>query len=223
VWDHSFAVPARHNEQDLYQENDDDPLKDWSPQFEGSVIDRTTGMLYAGEEDVGIWQVPVTGGEPRLVYETRGASSSTFNNPQSVISRDLEGLTIYYGGDGTKYLLVSSQGGAHGDAPAPDAPYDDSFAVFDLNDDIKLLGAFRVAAKGDMDAVQESDGADVISLSLPGFENGLFITQDGYAKDLDALDGEVASTNFKYVDWSAIANAFTPPLKIAATGYDPRR
>jgi len=221
--DHDFHVSPTYDGQDLFQENDDDALLDFSPQFEGTVIDRTTGTVYAGQEDVGIWSVPVAGGEPQLVYATRGSSKSTFNNPDSVISRDIEGFTIYYAASGTKYLLTSSQGGAHGDAPAPDAPYDDSFAVFAIGDELKLLGSFRVAAAGDMDAVQESDGADVTSVALPGFENGLFITQDGYAGDLNGLDGEVASSNFKFVDWAEIAKTFNPPLEVTPQGWDPRK
>ncbi|WP_375450127.1 phytase [uncultured Devosia sp.] len=223
VLDHDFRAPAEQSGQNLFEENEDDPLLDFSPQFEGTVIDRTTGIVYAGQEDVGVWTVPVTGGEPVLVYKTRGSSKSPFNNPDSVISRDIEGFTIYYAASGTKYLLASSQGGAHGDAPAPDAPYDDSFAAFAIGDQLELLGSFRVAAEGDMDAVQESDGADVTSVALPGFENGLFITQDGYAADLNGLDGETASSNFKLVDWAAIANSFTPPLEITLQGWDPRK
>ncbi|WP_137149911.1 phytase [Devosia sp. FKR38] len=223
VLDHEFRGVTTQDGQDLWAENDDDPLLDFSPQFEGAVIDRTTGTIYAGQEDVGIWTVPVTGGEPKLAYTTRGSASSSFHHPDSVIARDVEGLSIYYAATGTKYLLASSQGGAHGDAPAPDAPYDDSFAVFDITKDMSLLGSFRVAAAGDIDAVQESDGADVLSLGLPGFENGLFITQDGYAADLNGLDGEVDSTNFKFVDWALIANSFNPPLEITPQGGDPRQ
>jgi len=225
VLDHDFRVPAEYRGQDLFQESDDDPLKDWSPQFEGAVIDYTTGTLFAGQEDVGIWSVPVKGGTPELLYETRGAMGSGFSNPDSVISRDVEGLTIYYAVDGTKYLLASSQGGAHGDAPAPDAPFDDSFVVFDITeraDRLVPLGAFRVAAAGAMDAVQESDGADVLSMALPGFPNGLFITQDGYAGDLDNLDGEVSASNFKFVDWKSVADSFVPPLKVTPEADDPR-
>ena len=119
-------------------------------------------------------------------------------------------------------MAASSQGGAHGDARAPDAPFDDSFVVFRIDDGFTALGSFSVAASGMIDAVQESDGADVIATALPGFPNGLFVTQDGYNDDLNGLDGETAATNFKFVDWAAIAGAFTPPLEINAT-YDPRK
>lgn len=224
VFDHDFRAPTTHMGQDLWQESEADALKDFSPQFEGVVIDHTTGMVYAGEEDVGIWRVPVTGGDPVLAYQTRGASTSSFFNPDSVISRDIEGLSIYYAASGIKYLLASSQGGAHGGPPVTqDPPYDDSFAVFGIGDELKLLGSFRVAAAGGIDAVQESDGADVTSVALPNFPNGVFITQDGYAADLNNLDGETESTNFKYVDWARIAATFTPPLEVTPSGWDPRK
>ncbi|WP_210529920.1 phytase [Rubellimicrobium arenae] len=208
----------------MRQEDDDIVEADWSPQFEGIVIDRATGTVYAGQEDVGIWSGPVAGGDLQLAYETRGSRMSYVWNPESVITRDVEGLTIYYAADGTRYLLASSQGSAHGEVPAfQTPPYGDSFVVFEVGGGgLDLKGAFRVETSGDMDAVQESDGADVISVALPGFPSGVFITQDGYAGDLDDLSGETASTGFKYVDWSAIAQSFDPPLKVTPEGWDPR-
>lgn len=225
VFDHDFRVPTSHNGQDLWQESEEDALADFSPQFEGVVIDHTTGTVYAGQEDVGIWSVPVTGGEPELAYETRGSSTSSFFNPNSVITRDVEGLSIYYAASGTRYLLASSQGSAHGEPPVTsDAPYDDSFVVFDLGaDGLEPLGSFRVSASADIDAVQESDGDDVTSVALPGFPNGVFITQDGYAGDLNNLDGETDATNFKFVDWAEIAASFEPPLEVTPSGWSPRQ
>lgn len=224
-FERSVLVPGTHKGQDLYQEAEDEPLKDWSPQFEGSVVDATTGTLYAGQEDVGLWKIDIRNAQaaPQLVYETRGSTESSFNAGESVIARDVEGLTIYYGENGTRYLLASSQGQAHGDAVAADAPYDDSFAVFSIGDSLKLEGSFRIAARDGVDAVQESDGADVLSTGLPGFENGLFVTQDGYAGDINGLDGEIPQTNFKFVDWKTIAESFDPPLAVTPNAADPRR
>lgn len=220
----TVMVPANHKGQDLFQEAEDEPRKDWNAQFEGSVVDATTGILYAGQEDVGIWKIDMkSDAAPVLVYETRGSSESSFSNPDSVIARDVEGLTIYYAEDGSRYLLASSQGQAHGEAVAADAPYDDSFAVFAIGDTLELKGSFRVAAKDAIDAVQESDGADVLSTGLPGFENGLFVTQDGYAGDINGLDGETPQTNFKFVDWKVIAESFDPPLPVTPKAVDPRR
>ncbi|MFN3319654.1 MAG: phytase [Allorhizobium sp.] len=224
-FERSVLVPGTHKGQDLYQEAEDEPLKDWSPQFEGSVVDATAGILYAGQEDVGIWKIDIRNAQaaPQLLYETRGSTESSFNAGESVIARDVEGLTIYYGENGVRYLLASSQGQAHGDAVVADAPYDDSFAVFSIGDSLKLEGSFRIAARDGVDAVQESDGADVLSTGLPGFENGLFVTQDGYAGDINGLDGETPQTNFKFVDWKTIAESFDPPLAVTSNAADPRR
>ncbi|MCC6982938.1 MAG: phytase [Bauldia sp.] len=223
-----IRVPDVHAGQDLRIENEDDPLMDWNPQFEGVVVDKRNGVLYAGEEMVGIWRFDLTTGDTPdgPFYETRGSTASSFNNPDSTIARDVEGLTIYYGEGETAYLIASSQGSAHGDDAHPDAPWDDTFVVFDIStgDEPRLLGSFRVGANeaAGIDAVQESDGADVIPLALPGWPNGLFVTQDGYNDDLDGLSGEPEASNFKFVDWALIANAFSPPLAIAPTVGNPR-
>lgn len=219
-----FRFPLFHNDQDLRVENEDDPLPDWSPQFEGLVVDQRSGVLYAGQEDVGIWRVDLKNGkaDAKPFYETRGSRRSTFFEPKSRISRDVEGLCIYYGPGLTRYLIASSQGNAHGNAPTPDAPFDDSFVVFTLRPAMpQLLGSFRVRKSGPIDAVQESDGADVISTGLPGFAQGLFVTQDGYNDDF--LTGDPEASNFKYVPWERIARSFDPPLVITPGAWNPRR
>lgn len=224
VFKDEFRFPVVHDGQDLRIENEDDPLLDWSPQFEGLVVDQRRGILYAGQEDVGIWRVNLNTGkaDDAPFYETRGSSKSSFFEPGSRISRDVEGLCIYYGPGRTGYLIASSQGNAHGEAPTPDAPFDDSFAVFELRfGPPRLLGSFRVRRNQGIDTVQESDGADVISTGLPGFPQGLFITQDGY--DNDILSGDPEATNFKYVPWERIARSFNPPLAIAPNAWNPRR
>lgn len=221
-----FRFPASHDGQDLRVENEDDPRRDWSPQLEGMTVDQRSGVLYAGQEDVGIWRVDLRSGrrDGRPFYETRGSSIGPFREPGSVIARDVEGLCIWYGPGRSGYLIASSQGGAHGDQPLPDPPFDDSFAVFALGGGRPdLLGSFRIARSGGIDAVQESDGAEVISTGLPGFPGGLLVTQDGYDDDLDGLDGEVDSTNFKLVPWERIAAALRPRLAVAPGAWDPRR
>jgi 3-phytase len=223
-FERDWLFPAVHDGQDLRIENDDDPLRDWSPQFEGLTVDQRTGVLYAGQEDVGIWRIDLKTGraDTRPFYETRGSTSSSFNEPRSVISRDVEGLCIYYGPGRSGYLLASSQGNAHGDQPTPDAPWDDSFAVFELRMGTpKLLGSFRIRRNHGIDAVQESDGAEVLSTGLPGFAQGLFVTQDGYNNDI--LSGDPEASNFKYVPWERIARSFDPPLMIAPGAWNPRR
>lgn len=219
-----FRFPLRHDGQDLRVEDEDDPLRDWSPQFEGLAVDQRTGTLYAGQEDVGIWRVDLRAGtrDAAPFYETRGSRVGSFKEPASRVARDVEGLCIYHGPGRSGYLLASSQGNAHGEAPTPDPPLDDSFAVFELRARAapRYRGSFRVAAAAGIDAVQESDGAEVSSTGLPGFPSGLFVTQDGY--DGDEFSGETHSTNFKYVPWERIANAFNPPLLVTPRAWNPR-
>lgn len=163
-------------------------------QFEGLVVDQQTGVLYAAQEEVGIWRVDLKTGEMDIepLILTKGF------DPISPLTADVEGLTIYYGANGNGYLLASSQG-------------DDSFAIFDRAT-FDYLGSFSIVDDVNTDGVQESDGADVISVSLPGYPNGLFITQDG-------AEGRRA-TNFKYVSWAQIAGELN--LRIDTTSYDPR-
>lgn len=227
VYVRDFRFPVAFEGQDLREESDEDPRHDWSPQFEGLVVDQRAGILYAGEEDVGIWRIDLVAekADTAPFYTTRGSVGSSFREKKSRIARDVEGLTIYYGKGKSGYLLASSQGQAHGDRDErlPDAPYDDTFAVFALRGTAEpdYLGSFRVAGRGNtIDSVEESDGADVVSAPLPGFPEGLFITQDGY--DNNHFTGEVDSTNFKFVGWGSIARAFDPPLAIEPDAYDPR-
>lgn len=165
-------------------------------QFEGMVVDQQTGMLYAGQEDVGIWRVNLKTG----AAEANPFVLSKTYDPSSPLQADIEGLTIYYGGKGSGYLLASSQG-------------DNSFGVFDRQGANAYLGSFAVTEAGGIDSVQESDGADVTPVSLPGFAQGLFITQDG---DNQAEGG----TNFKYVSWGAVAGEMN--LQVDTLSYDPR-
>lgn len=164
-------------------------------QFEGLVVDQQTGMLYAGQEDVGIWRVDLNTGaaeaNPFVLSRTYDATSP--------LQADIEGLTIYYGAQGAGYLMASSQG-------------DNSFAVFDRQAGNAFLGSFSVT-DGVYDSVQESDGADVTNIALPGYPQGLFITQDGN----NTPEG---GTNFKYVSWGDIAGPLA--LTVDTTAYDPR-
>lgn len=238
-----WRYPYAYNGQSLREENETDATRDWSPQFEGMVVDQRTGILYAGQEDVGIWRIDLNTGKKidtdKAFYETRGSgrefyetqaevsaavvkTKHKFFNPNSKISRDLEGLTIYYGENGTGYLIVSSQGGAHGaDATVVDAPYDDSFAVFSLNGTATptMTSSFAIGASG-QEGVQECDGADVIALQLPGFPFGVFVSQDGYNDDLNKLDDSVHQTNLKFTSWEKIATALG--LK-KYDNFDPRK
>jgi Ca2+-binding RTX toxin-like protein len=126
----------------------------------------------------------------------------------------VEGLTIYYAADGKGYLLASSQG-------------DSTYAVFTRAGNNDYLGNFAIGASGGVDSVEESDGADVINVPLgTQFPSGLLVVQDGSNDPAVVVndDGEIAnvSSNFKFVPWQNVANAFPNPLEIDTTSFNPR-
>ena len=127
---------------------------------------------------------------------------------------DIEGLSIYYSDDGTGYLIANSQG-------------DSSYAVFSREGTNEYLGSFVVGDNNGIDQVNESDGLDIVNVGLGSeFPNGLLVLQDG-ANDPqfvveDEEELENASTNFKFVDWKEVAQAFDNPLTIDTQSYNPR-
>ena len=180
------------------------------PQTEGMVVDQETGFLYIGQENVGIWKYnaePNSSNTGTLIDKVKDLGGKN-------LIEDVEGLTIYYGKDGSGYLFASSQG-------------DNSFAAYAREGSNQYIGRFAVGNNGSIDSVQESDGAEVINVPLgSNFPFGAFITQDG-SNDPAVLvddDGELAniSSNFKFVPFENIANAFSTPLKIDTTSFDPR-
>ncbi len=177
-----------------------------SPQTEGMVVDQETGFLYIGQEDVGIWKFnaePNSSSTGKLIEKVKAEGGKN-------LTADVEGLTIYYGKNGTGYLLASSQG-------------DNSFAAYTREGNNDFLGRFGVGNNGTIDSVQESDGADVINLPLgANFPFGVFITQDGSNDPATIVDNENISSNFKLVPWENIANVFPKALNIDTTSYDPR-
>ncbi|TDD46680.1 phytase [Nonomuraea terrae] len=172
------------------------------PQVEGMVVDRARGLLYAAQEDVGIWRMPADlSGRPVLIDKVREYGRQDTYDPQTEectpgqdrgfggehLSADAEGLTIYEDGDGG-YLLASSQG-------------DDTFSVYDRRTN-RHLGRFRMAPGPHADGSEVSDGAMVTSASLGGaFPKGLLVVHDG--TDAPA-DGDREITNFKFVDWRKV-------------------
>ncbi|BAY35300.1 phytase (plasmid) [Nostoc carneum NIES-2107] len=181
-----------------------------SAQTEGMVVDQETGFLYIGQEDVGIWKFqaePNGGTTGKLIDQVKGLGGN-------YLTDDVEGLTIYYGKNGTGYLLASSQG-------------DNTFVAYTREGNNDYLGNFAIGSNGAIDSVQESDGADVINVPLgPNFPKGLFVTQDGNNEPAKLVsDGdeiENINSNFKLVPWENIANAFSNPLNIDTTSYNPR-
>lgn len=178
-------------------------------QTEGMVVDVDSMTLYVGQENYGVWKfeaAPAGSVEPVLV--------DTVKPEGKVLEPDVEGLTIYYGSEGSGYLLVSSQG-------------NNTFAVYERGGDNIYIGSFQVGANENADGAQESDGAMVLNIPLGDrFPNGVLIVQDGNNQPAVLVedDGELenVSTNLKFLDWADIANSFDPPILIDPTGYSPR-
>ena len=177
-----------------------------SPQTEGTVVDQELGFLYIAQEDVGIWKFqaePNGGTTGTLIDRVRFEGGNNLTD-------DAEGLTIYYGKDGTGYLLASSQG-------------DSTFAAYTREGNNDFLGRFAIGNNGSIDSVQQSDGADVINVPLGAkFPFGLFVTQDGDNSPAQIVDGQNVKTNFKLVPWENIVNALPNALTIDTTSYNPR-
>lgn len=149
-------------------------------QLEGCVYDDDAGVLYIGEEGRGVWKSDFSGGNfsaPALIDEVGGASG---------VVADVEGLALYKTGDGTGYLIASSQG-------------DNSYAVYAREGDNAFITRFAIAPGESIDGSEETDGIEAVSVNLgPAFPSGAFIAQDGY----NAPKG--SPQNFKIVDWRDI-------------------
>ncbi|NIJ39725.1 3-phytase [Sphingopyxis panaciterrae] len=154
-------------------------------QVEGCVADDETGMLYTGEEDVGIWR---EGAEPRG-GPARTMLAKVTDNPK--LKDDMEGIGLYAQAGGKGYLVVSSQG-------------NDSYAVFRREGNNDYVGSFRIGADmaAGIDGVSETDGLDVTSMAAgPAFPHGLMVAQDG--RNVSPPEHQ----NFKLVPWERIAKA----------------
>lgn len=170
------------------------------PQVEGMVVDRVDDVLYAAQEDVGIWRIPLSRhgfGRPALVEKVRsfgqaaGYDEATEEcaptGPESPaagkhLTADAEGLTIAYGRH-DRTLYASSQG-------------DSTFARYRVDGRFRYVGGFAVVDSAGIDGVQHSDGAAVTTTPLGrDYPHGLLVVHDGENTPADPDRG--ADTNFK--------------------------
>lgn len=151
-------------------------------QPEACVADDKTGVLFVGEEDVGIWrfnlkQAPVPA--PELIAKAG----------EQLVS-DIEGIDLVENQHG-KYLIISSQG-------------DSSYAILEGEAPFKYLAKFRIGFNADkrLDGASETDGLAVTGKSLgEKYPDGLLVVQDGYNLLPEAPQ------NFKLVDWQLVIKA----------------
>lgn len=166
-------------------------------QTEGLVADDNAGVLYAAEEDFGIWRFdadPAGSPKPTLV-DFIGAD-------RHLRLPDVEGLTIYPLSDNTGYLIASSQGM-------------NEYVVYTREGNNDYVTTFSIA-DGAIDGTYDTDGIDVTAVWLPGFKGGVFAAQDG-------KDTPSGTQNVKLVPWQAIVDGSGGKLRSAAEGHDPRR
>lgn len=163
-------------------------------QTEGMVADDEQAALYVGEENVGIWRY---GAEPGAGTDRTQVDSTSGGH----LTADVEGLAIYFAGNGGGYLLASSQGSSE-------------FVVYERSLGNAYVMTFEIGSGNGIDSVSGTDGIDVISVDLgPSFPLGAFVAQD------DSNDS--GNQNYKLVPWDEIAGA-GPDTLIVDTTWNPR-
>ncbi|ROP37746.1 phytase [Saccharothrix texasensis] len=172
------------------------------PQLEGMVVDSAHGVLYAAQEDVGIWRVPLraTGfGKPVLIDRVRSFGVPQSYDPETEecsvsgadpgfggrrLTADAEGLTV-----GDDYLIASSQG-------------DSRFVAYERTGRNAYVGEFVVGAGRGNDSVEHSDGAHLVTADLgPAYPEGLLVLHDG---ERTPTEGGLPTTGFAYVSWADV-------------------
>lgn len=169
-------------------------------QSEGIVADDEYGSLYIAEEDYAIWKYNAEpGGGEQPVAQVDIADGRRLQD-------DIEGLTLYYGKDGSGCLIASSQGS-------------NSYAVYKREGNNAYMSNFTIEDGDAIDGTSETDGIDVLGLALGSlYPKGIFVAQD----DANDANGTKLNQNFKIVSWEQIASSLSPELA-ADNGVDPRK
>jgi 3-phytase len=160
-------------------------------QPEGCVVNDQTAQLFVGEEDEAVWALSADADVPATMTKVIGTNAA--------VHADIEGIAYYQANpqNGTQqnYLVISSQG-------------NDSYVVLEATPPYKLRGTFSIGinvALG-IDGASETDGLEVTSADLSGNNSGpwrlgMLVVQDGRKRIPEGRQ------NFKYVPWTAIAEA----------------
>ncbi|MFT3675723.1 MAG: phytase [Chitinophagaceae bacterium] len=121
-------------------------------EIESIAVDNELGYVYYSDEQVGIrkyYADPEKGNEELALFG------------QGQFSDDNEGISIYKLDDKTGYILVSDQGANKFNV----YPREGKGSAPHQHDRLASIAV----------STRESDGSDVTSVSLPGFEGGLFV------------------------------------------------
>jgi 3-phytase len=106
------------------------------------------------------------------------------------IAKEVEGLTLTYGPNGTGYLIASNQ-------------QDNTFLVYKRQGANAYVKRFRIGAYNGIDAVTLTDGIDMFAEPLgPTFPMGVFVAHDG--------SNGTANQNFKLVSYELLEKLVLP-------------
>ncbi|MGL6044047.1 MAG: phytase, partial [Sandaracinobacteroides sp.] len=166
-------------------------------QTEGCVVNDSTGDLYVGEEDVGIWRMSLA--DPKL------APTSIQKVDGQKLVADTEGLTLMRDG-GRTFLIASSQG-------------DSAYPVWEIGGgqeitggQYRYMGRFRIAG-GAIDPVTQTDGLDAWSGPIAGYPEGAIAVHDHCDGDgpndppAVVCAGDSQQQNYKLVGWREVKAA----------------
>jgi len=243
-FDPVFEVPSpkRHKKALDWTPCREDPAED--PQFEGLTVDQERGVLYAAQEVVGVWRIPLNDSWPsvvsvpasRLMEPTRSFGAGYFAVPdddefsceEEAPEEPVSGTVAVAGNPnvGGEFLEADVEGlaiyyRAHKKGYLiVSSQGDDTFHVFDRAHPTDHLTAFQ------FDGVGETDGHDVVNVPVgAAFPFGLFTVQNGKAPppasedDINGYEYD-NSTQFELVGWEDVAS--TLGLAVDEDSYDPR-
>lgn len=151
-------------------------------QPEACVVNDTSGDLFIGEEDAGVW---LFSAEPSST-----TSGQLIAATGDVLVADVEGLALV-DNDLGHYLVVSSQG-------------DNSYALYQAEAPYEYVGSFRVGLNSEkrIDGASETDGLAVNGSAFSAeYPQGLLVVQDGF----NLMPSQ--PQNFKYVSWKDVIEA----------------
>ena len=160
---------------------------DVGSQTEGCVVDDQKGLLYIGEESVGVWRYDLdpTSTRPRSLIASA---------PSAMLQPDVEGISLLREGPKT-WLIVSSQG-------------DSAFAIWRVDGpEPAYSGRFSVMSAGGVDGVTGTDGVAALGGVVGQFGEGLIVVQDDVDDAGETSTMNRVKQNFKLVDWRAVKAA----------------
>lgn len=158
-------------------------------QTEGCVVDDAKGVLYIGEEGVGVWRYDLDPASTAARVQVAAA-------PSEMLKPDVEGMSLLREGAKT-WLIVSSQG-------------DSAFGVWRVDGAAPVYrGRFSVVSAAGVDGVTGTDGVAAHGGPVGAYTDGLVVMQDDVDDAGEAVTTNRVRQNFKLVDWRAVKVALT--------------